>query len=174
MSSTEVDVWTLAHTQQLVSGMLAVDTLKRLRPLLATGDGCVQFTFQGFIDAHQRPAAKLSLNTELPLICTHCEQPMLLALTVDKSYYFVRDELALNAIEVDMDADEPLIGSQRFDLAHLIEDELILALPLGPRHAECQAQLEARTPQPRQAERPEAAETSPFSALAGLKTRGGG
>ena len=54
------------------------------------------------------------------------------------------------------------------DLADLIEDELLLALPLVPRHDVCPAPL----PVPDNADVPEEDEpVNPFAALAALKTK---
>jgi len=96
---------------------------------------------------------------------------MSFSLAADRSYYFVRDESALNAIEIDIGVDEPLIGDHRFNLTQLIEEELILALPLGPRHVKCQAQVEAKPPKKAGIDVGEAPDRGPFSVLAALKKK---
>jgi uncharacterized protein len=42
-------------------------------------------------------------------------------------------------LPIDDAPDEPLLGSRRFDVAALVEEQAILALPISPRHAACTA-----------------------------------
>ena len=72
----------------------------------------------------------------LRLICQRCLEPMDQALAVDRPFRFVSSEqVALD--EDDQSEEDLLVASQAFDAMALIEDELILALPLVPRHPEC-------------------------------------
>ena len=61
-------------------------------------------------------------------------------------------------------------SSRAFDLHALIEDELLLALPLVPRHDDCPSRCRAPAPTPtrRAEERPQ----HPFAALAALRRKG--
>jgi uncharacterized protein len=43
----------------------------------------------------------------------------------------------LNAQPIVVDESEPLLGSRNFAPAQLVEDEVILALPISPRHTHC-------------------------------------
>ena len=58
-----------------------------------------------------------------------------------------------------------LVLTRALDLHELVEDELILALPLVPRHDACPQPLAA----PATAEEPLAERPNPFAALAALK-----
>jgi uncharacterized protein len=87
-----------------------------------------------------------------------------LPIEIAARFWFVHDEDELNALPIkDEDAD-PLIGSRHFRLLELIEDEVILALPISARHAQCR---------PPQVESDETRSRShrPFSPLAALKPR---
>jgi uncharacterized protein len=68
---------------------------------------------------------------------------------------------------VDESEDEPLLGSERFDLYELLEDEAILALPISPRHADCAAPALATPDMGLDADD----KPHPFAALAQLKSR---
>lgn len=115
----------------------------------------------------------LRARTALPLTCQRCLQAVVVPLAVDCSYRFVPDEAT--AAEADIDAEEDLLPTTRsLDLPTLIEDELLMALPLVPRHdgacpeplavpAEAAALLaDAAADEP--------ARRHPFEALAVLKT----
>jgi uncharacterized protein len=78
----------------------------------------------------------LHASTALQLECQRCLQPMTVLLDVQPSLRFVRGEARAEALDEDSDEDV-LALTPALDLRPLIEDELILALPLVPRHASC-------------------------------------
>jgi uncharacterized protein len=78
----------------------------------------------------------LKASAVLPLTCQRCLAPVDVALTVDRSFRFVADEET--ALAQDDEAEEDLLAvSQEFDLAELVEDELLMEMPPVPRHELC-------------------------------------
>lgn len=72
----------------------------------------------------------------LPMVCQRCLAAVDVPLEVNRWFRFVADE-ATAEIE-DEDADEDvLVASREFDLRALIEDELLMAIPVTPRHDVC-------------------------------------
>ncbi len=77
----------------------------------------------------------------------------------DVPFRFVHDEQELNALPIEDDEVEDVVGSPATDLLAWVEDEAILSLPLVPRHEDCAVPLRrrarnrpiraARTPSPR-------------------------
>lgn len=114
----------------------------------------------------------LRAETTVWLVCQRCLQPMAEALAVDRSFRFVRSEAEAEALDAELD-DDVLALSRSFDLRALVEDELLLALPLVPRHGTCPQPL----PVGEAAAEPvlPAAEAAPhpFAALAALKKPAG-
>ena len=129
-----VDVFALARSGRYEEGSIAVELLKRLTPLLATPTGTVQWRLQGMIDALGRPAATLSLRADLTVNCDKCALPLALPFEITEHYWFVRSEEELQRLPIDTEEEEPLVGSSTFQIVNLVEDELILALPISPRH----------------------------------------
>lgn len=78
----------------------------------------------------------LQAGTALQLTCQRCLQPMTVQLDVRPSLRFVRGEAQAEALDEDSDEDV-LALTPALDLLPLIEDELILGLPLVPRHDIC-------------------------------------
>jgi uncharacterized protein len=72
--------------------------------------------------------------------CQRCLQPVALDLDVARALRFVRDEATAEALDAESE-DDVLVMPHRLDLHELIEDELLLALPLVPLHAECPVRL---------------------------------
>lgn len=78
----------------------------------------------------------LHAQAELPWECQRCLQPVTLPVAVQRGIRFVKDEAAAAALDADGE-DDVLSLSRSFDLMDLIEDELIMAQPIVPRHEVC-------------------------------------
>lgn len=85
------------------------------------------------------PQVRLHLHAsaEVRMTCQRCLQPLGVTLKVDRSLRFVDTEEI--AARLDEGGEEDVLSvSQALDLQVLVEDELIMSLPLVPRHDECQ------------------------------------
>jgi uncharacterized protein len=121
----------------------------------------------GLDDGIVRPALYLCACTRLPLVCQRCLRPVWTKIAVDRHLLFVPDEA--QAMRLDERAqDDVLVAAEDFDLLDLIEDELLLALPLAPRHDRCPQALPARSAS-LDAKQQEADPPHPFAILAALK-----
>ena len=103
-------------------------------------------------------------RAEVRLECQRCLQSMTQALEVDRRFRFVRHEAEAAALD-EHSEDDVLALPQRLDLHELLEDELILALPIVPRHEVCPQAL------PRAIEPEAEPAPNPFAALAALRGR---
>ncbi len=170
----------------LVSGNLqGQDALKKYKRLaleasLNAGDAAetcqIDWQAQGeLVEGPQGPgsAAQVWLHIQaqahLPQICQRCLAEVDSALDVNRSYRFVADEATAEA--QDDAAEEDLLAiSRELNLLELIEDELLMALPLVPMHDVCPVQ-------PKMAAvdadfEPEGEQkANPFAVLAGLKSK---
>ncbi|MDO5288161.1 MAG: DUF177 domain-containing protein [Pseudomonadota bacterium] len=120
-------------------------------------------------DGSVRPALHLRASATLPLTCQRCMGEVPTAVEVDRHFIFVPDEPTAAALD-DESEDDVLVQAPDFDLHTLIEDEMLMALPLVPRHDACPepVQLHAQTPGFDEAG---ADKPSPFAALAALKSQ---
>jgi uncharacterized protein len=110
---------------------------------------------------HVRAEAQMSLE------CQRCLQPVGAPLSARRSFRFVADEAT--AAEIDADCEDDVLALTRaLNLHDLVEDELILSLPLVPMHEACPEPLEA----PAKDEPPAEERPNPFAALAALKRQG--
>ncbi len=136
-SAGHCDVWELARRGGEVSGELPIAQAARLIETLVDAGGLLCYHFHGRIDELGRPGATLQLEGWVRARCDRCGMPVDVPMHEQAEFYFVTDEAALNGLPIDESPDEPLLGSPDFDLAALIEDQAILALPISPRHDEC-------------------------------------
>lgn len=109
----------------------------------------------------------LQASAELPLTCQRCLAPVRTRLEADRWFRFVADEETAAALDEELEEDV-LVASRDFDLRGLIEDELLMALPITPRHEVCpqDVSLSVQDPDFDTAEKDRA---NPFAALAKLR-----
>lgn len=116
------------------------------------------------------PWLHLMVRLDLPVGCQRCLGPVVVALEVDRWFRFVADEATAEA--EDDDSEEDVLAMEpRPDLLGLVEDELLMAIPLVPMHEECPEPLAATRGQAA-ADAHEASvedRPNPFAALAHLK-----
>jgi uncharacterized protein len=109
----------------------------------------------------------IEAQASVMLECQRCLAPVAAQVDARRSFLFVHGENT--AAELDSDSEDDVLAmTHSLDLPELVEDELLLALPLVPRHDVCPEPLVAQEP----AEPLEEGVPHPFAALAALK-RGG-
>lgn len=110
----------------------------------------------------------LTVDASLPLICQRCLGPVDIAVCISRSFRFVGSEEAAEAQDEEAEEDV-LVLSRDFNLADLIEDEVLMALPVIPRHETCPVALKLTAVDPGfEAEATE--KVNPFSVLAKLRS----
>ncbi len=89
---------------------------------------------------HLHPEIWLRLQARivLPLTCQRCLDPVEVPVAIDRAFRFVEDEATAMAQD-DSSAEDLLAMSRTFDLTQLLEDELLMDLPVAPRHEVCPA-----------------------------------
>jgi uncharacterized protein len=84
-----------------------------------------------------QPYLRLAVHGSVWLRCQRCLSPYSQHLDVDATYRIVATEEEADEFPLDDDEVEVIVGSRQFDLIDLIEEELLLSLPLVPKHTVC-------------------------------------
>jgi uncharacterized protein len=163
-----LDAWRMVAARRSFDGRLSLAALARLRDLLTDDQGEVRFSLDFGHDVLQVPFVELRIEAELPLICQRSLQRFLFPVVVVQRLGLIRG--SSQTVEADEAALPP--GYEALEIgddgqlrpADLVEDELILAVPLVPVNPGSEA---VERDWPVQAEEQERA--NPFAALAALK-----
>lgn len=168
----KLDVKHAAQASQQLSGQDVLAHYERLMEETQGlgGQNAVNWTARGALqpDAKGQPQPWLFLNvsTSLPLTCQRCLGPVDVPVQIERAFRFVETEAQAEQ-EDDESPEDLLVLSREFDLAALIEDEVLMDLPVVPRHDTCplpvklaavDVDFEEALPKP-----------NPFAVLAGLK-----
>jgi uncharacterized protein len=163
-----LDAWRMVATRRSFDGRLPLAAMARLRDLLTDDQGEVRFALDFGQDAFQVPFVELRIEAELPLTCQRSLKRFLLPVAMVQRLGLIRG--SSDTIEAD-EAGLPL-GYEALEVADngeirpadLVEDELILMVPLIPVEPGSE-EVERDWPvQPEELDR-----ANPFAALAGLK-----
>lgn len=167
----------IAQAAQAKTALSGHDVLANYERLLAESGGqdgqvalhwTAQFEFRTNATGEKSVWLQLIVDTRLVQTCQRCLQPTEEAIHVDRLFRFVASEAV--AEQEDEDCDEDLLVSSRtFDLATLIEDEVLLALPLVPWHDVCPVPVKTSVTDADFEQL--AAKPNPFAALAALKKK---
>ena len=115
------------------------------------------------------PWMHLQANVELPMTCQRCLAPVRTRIEADRWFRFVADEETAATLDEELEEDV-LVASRDFDLLGLVEDELLMELPITPRHEVCPQDVSLSAQDPdfdsTETERP-----NPFAALAKLRSK---
>ncbi len=77
----------------------------------------------------------VSINGAVGLTCQRCLGSMPYTVEVERTLYLARNEAELERLDALPDSDAIQAG-ERLSLVELVEDEVLLSLPLAPMHAE--------------------------------------
>lgn len=97
----------------------------------------IKFSLRGEEDLLGKCFLHLQIQVELQLICQRCLSQMGMNFSLELDYLvsdLVLDHAAADDQMDDSDEYDLLEPSQAMDLLSLIEDELILAIPMSPKH----------------------------------------
>lgn len=118
-------------------------------------------------DGVARPALHVQVQATLPLTCQRCMGEVRVPIQIDRHLLFAPDEASAAALD-DASDDDVLALSSDLDLHALIEDELLMALPLVPRHDVCPHPVQLAVQDADFDAHPDE-QPHPFAALAALK-----
>jgi uncharacterized protein len=144
-----LDLYDFAKSGRQAAGALRVSQMPRMlaevpadapdRDTVFTwqGEGSTQPELQDDGTDAPQPYLRLAVHGSVWLTCQRCLQPYSQHLDVDATYRIVATEEEADEYPLDDDEVEVIVGSRQFDLVDLIEEELLLSLPLVPKHNVC-------------------------------------
>ncbi|RZT41630.1 DUF177 domain-containing protein [Cupriavidus agavae] len=187
----ETDLFAFCRKGGSAAGDLAVRDLPRILAETAADapasarDEVFHYTLTGFAHdeaaepgapATQRLYVDVTVTGQVWLDCQRCLGVYAEPIATDMRFEVVATEEAAEEASMEDDEVDVIVGSKKFSMLELMEDEVLLALPTAPKHVVCptvheslvtgaDGEVEPEAP-PEEEKRP-----SPFAALAGLKTK---
>lgn len=154
-----IDGFEFARAGSTLEGEWPVAEFERLRDALRTMDGVLKVRLQGIPEDQGKPALRLAIAGTLQVTCQRCLGSMAFALEADALLHLAASQDEVDAQPLEAEGPETIVAGREMPVRSLVEDEVLLAIPIAPRHPDCAA--EGR--QPAQVPRP-----SPFAGLKGM------
>ena len=161
-----IDPHRLAERGEVRKGRFPLAQMARLSDALRDTSGDASYECRFSMNAvHGVAVAAGVVESELHLLCQRCMKPMRLPVRHTLNVAFVESDR--EAEDVGDDFDPVIVEDQIVSIRDLVEDELILALPLVPMHESCDGgdnNIEGQPPAPEEGVR-----ENPFQVLEKLK-----
>lgn len=149
-----------AREADVLQGDLPIASLTRVLDCLTDSVGHLSYRIEGRVAPRNRSQMLLQVDGVLSLCCQRCLEGVEYPFELCSLLEIVDNEGDLTQEELEDDSRDFLLAQEELDVAALIEDEILLALPTVPRHESCVLP---------QAGQGRTAKILPFSALTGLK-----
>ena len=128
-----LDPETLGAKPRTLRGTLAPGDLPRLRDLLAGPEGELQFAVSAWLDPQRRKVVSCIIKGFAQLTCQFTMENFRHDIDVSDRLVLVDDESALPPIEAESREEDFVVADGPLDVRTLVEDAVILALPMIPR-----------------------------------------
>jgi len=135
-------------------GSLGIQDMPRLAQMNCRADR-LEYVLKGGVSGDGKPFLRISVSGELRLTCQRCLGLLAFPMAFEVELQLTESLREIETAEDDLDR---VLAAKAMDVARLVEDEVILALPMAPRHERCVSTGAAAMKK-----------ESPFGALAALK-----
>ncbi|MDP1537808.1 MAG: YceD family protein [Burkholderiales bacterium] len=127
------DPFAFAQAAGTHSGQAAIAAMPRLQDRLSDKAGHVSFVVRGGQDQRQRLLFELEIAGNLSLRCDRCLEPLAFPLQLHATVLLAQPGAVL-PVDDDPESPEWIEAGPELDLLELVEDEIVLGLPLSVRH----------------------------------------
>ncbi|MFT6916184.1 MAG: hypothetical protein ACJAWL_002508 [Motiliproteus sp.] len=135
-----IDSRQAADQGRIVEGVVTLVQLERLSGYLVDSDGVVNVSMNFGVDEERIRHIRGLANTTVKMLCQRCLEPVTLELEAEINLGIVADDEA--AKQLPRHYDSLIVNEPKQDLYRLVEEELILTLPLIAQHQDCVVKTE--------------------------------
>jgi uncharacterized protein len=132
-----IDGFEFARAGSRLSGSWRLGDFPRLLDVLHEPQGELRYQLQGLPELQGRPALQLSVEGTLRLTCQRCLEPLDFALRAHASLLLYPSEAEIGSVLADAEGPDRIVAGREMAVRDLIEDEVLLAIPIAPRHPQC-------------------------------------
>ncbi|MCX7193070.1 MAG: YceD family protein [Proteobacteria bacterium] len=156
-----IDSLDFAENGKQIDAKVPVAELSRLQELLDNPQGSLHYILQGGQDDQGRFVLDISINGSCQLRCQRCLKGMDYAVQHD-ARLLLCDQASLDALDDQEEEFDGILADKNLDVLELLEDEILLSLPIAPMHdlGACQAD---------EGEDKQKGKRNPFAVLENLK-----
>lgn len=128
-----IDSLDFARNGRIISGEVRFSELPRLLDMLVNPLGILAYSVQGGVDKQGTHFLDVSMAGECSLRCQRCLSGFDYAIRLQMRL-LLRDQASLDGLDDDAEEFDSILADTRLDVLELLEEEILLSLPIAPRH----------------------------------------
>lgn len=136
-----IDSINFVRNSEMHHGRILSAELERLREYLPDHSGEIVYSISGVLDEKGRPTLKIMITGMITLCCQRCLGNLEHTLDMETNLLIARNQDEYSYYDEDNSVDA-ILASPDIDALTLIEDEIILSLPISPRHQENECSID--------------------------------
>lgn len=132
-----IDGLEFAKSGAKLQGAWPIAELPRLRDALRAAEGTLSYELRGVTQTQGRPALRLRVEGTLPLVCQRCLGALEFPLHLEVALLLAATQAEIDAEPLAAFGPESIVAGREMPVQTLVEDEVLLAIPIAPRHPAC-------------------------------------
>jgi uncharacterized protein len=152
----------IAARPLVFKGSFVPADLERLEGSIADARGELRYEITAVLDSQRRKSVSCIIEGFVFLICQNSLEAFRHEISVNDRLVLVDDESGLPSVEEEDENEDYVVADEPLDIRDLVEDAVLLSLPMVPRKPGLEEPVKGGQETPRQ---------SPFAALAVLKKK---
>lgn len=128
-----IDNVDFARKSLKIHGIINVFNFLRLKDSLASDAGQIEVDLLGWVDPFNHCMLELKVRGKLALVCQRCFEVVYHPVQMHFTYQIVADQIAVDVSDED-DSLDYLEVEHEMSLLSLVEDELIVSMPISAEH----------------------------------------
>jgi uncharacterized protein len=153
-----IDGLEFARAAARLQGAWPVAEFLRLHDALRSTAGTLRYELRGVPEQQGRPVLRLKVDGALQLTCQRCLGALEFPLQLEVSLRLAASQEEMDAEPLEAEGPESIVAGKEMRVQALVEDEVLLAIPIAPRHEVCAGKPAAT----------EDRKQTPFAGLRGL------
>lgn len=139
MNAFIIDAFEFCRLKEHRQGEISVADSSRLSGECVDKSAVLSWSIDGGTSSLGFEQLRLSVSGSVTLLCQRCLTPCTFEIASESSLILAKNDAHADEIEAMLDDDtiDVIVGSKELDVVVLIEDEVLLAIPLAPKHDRC-------------------------------------
>lgn len=130
-----IDNLDFVRNGRVLSGKAPLDGFARLQDSLLSSQGVVNYTLSGKVGIRGEPLLICCIEGKLVLQCQRCLEALEYPLHIESQLRLVQGATQFDHLDDGDEEADSIPASTEMDVLALVEDEILLSLPISPLHA---------------------------------------
>jgi uncharacterized protein len=130
-----IDTFDFVRNTRTHHGKMALEECMRLKDYLSDSQGKLEYRISGALDKNGKSILRVTIKGTINLHCQRCLGELVHLLDLQTAILLAENENELFRLD-ETETVDGILAVSDLDVLALIEDEIILSLPISPRHRE--------------------------------------